>query len=91
MSALRLASGWLVSCAATFALAGTPAQARRGADDPAGHVRHCRGCDDSPGHVRGGRGARGRDATAENRGRGQSRGRGRERGRGRGHDDDVVG
>lgn len=31
--------------------------ARRGADDPAGHVRHGRGRDDAPGHVRGGHGA----------------------------------
>ncbi|MGC1470545.1 MAG: hypothetical protein WA793_14310, partial [Sphingorhabdus sp.] len=42
-------------CAAT--LTAGSAMARRGADDPAGHVRQCRGCDDAPGDVRQGRGA----------------------------------
>lgn len=35
----------------------TPAMARGGADDPAGHVRQGRGADDPAGHVRQGRGA----------------------------------
>jgi hypothetical protein len=34
----------------------TPAMARRGADDPAGHVRQARGLDDPAGHVRQARG-----------------------------------
>ena len=29
-----------------------PAVARKGADDPAGHMRQCRGCDDVAGHMR---------------------------------------
>jgi hypothetical protein len=37
--------------AAAFSV--SPAVARQGADDPAGHVRQCRGCDDPVGHVRG--------------------------------------
>ncbi len=42
-------------CATAFTA--SSAMARRGADDPAGHVRQCRGCDDAPGDVRRGRGA----------------------------------
>lgn len=42
-------------CVTAFSASG--AMARRGADDPAGHVRQCRGCDDAPGHMRQGRGA----------------------------------
>ena len=75
-----------------------PAQARRGADDAADHVRQCRGCDDEPGHVRQGRGAddapghvrqgRGTDDAAGNirRARGADDTPGDAR-RGRGNDD----
>lgn len=74
----------LSALAATVTLA-QPAAARRGADDPAGHVRQCRGCDDPPGHIRQARGAddpaghvrRGRgadDAPGDDRGRGRGRG-----------------
>ena len=78
----------LVAIAATAAT--TPAFARRGADDPAGHIRQGRGADDVVPEVRQARGAD--DKTTEVR---QSRGaddaagddRGRGRGRGRGGDD----
>ena len=41
----------------TTGLASSPAFARKGADDAAGHVRQGRGTDDTPGHIRGGHGA----------------------------------
>jgi hypothetical protein len=72
------------------AIVSTPAMARRGADDPAGHVRQCRGCDDPAGHVRGAdhadghisgrdrvrevRVKEGRVRAADDRGRGRGRG-----------------
>lgn len=80
---------------ATLATSGA-AVARRGADDPADHVRQCRGCDDAPGDVRRGRGAddapgdvrRGRgvdDAPGDvRRGRGADDAPGNDRGRGLG-------
>lgn len=73
---------------ATLAASGT-AMARRGADDPVGHVRQCRGCDDAPGHVRGGRGAD--DAPGHvRRGRGADDAPGDDRGRGRGRGSDDL-
>jgi hypothetical protein len=75
----------LSALAATVALA-QPAAARRGADDPAGHVRQCRGCDDPAGHVRQGRGADDAPGDAR-RGRGADDAPGDVRGRGRGADD----
>lgn len=45
-----------IAVAAATLTAGS-AMARRGADDPADHVRQCRGCDDAPGDLRQGRGA----------------------------------
>ena len=62
--------------AAGVASVSTPTFARKGADDPAGHVRQCRGCDDPAGHVRGGGRTRGADDPA-----------GHVRGGGRGADD----
>ena len=59
-----------ISVLASLAIAPV-AVARRGADDPVGHVRQCRGCDDAPGHIRQGRGAD--DALGD-----QRRGRGRD-------------
>ncbi|MBJ7471565.1 MAG: hypothetical protein JHD16_09705, partial [Solirubrobacteraceae bacterium] len=38
----------------SLGLAASPADARRGADDPAGHVRQGRGADDPAGHTRRG-------------------------------------
>lgn len=57
---------------ASIASSAVPAMARRGDDDPAGHVRQGRGADDAPGHVRRGRGAD--DAPGDDRGRGRGRG-----------------
>lgn len=72
-------------CATAFTA--NSAMARRGADDPAGHVRQCRGCDDAPGDVRRGRGAD--DAPGDmRRGRGADDAPGDDRGgQGRGSDD----
>lgn len=47
----------LLSLAVVTALPATSAFAKKGADDPAGHVRHGRGADDPAGHVRHGHGA----------------------------------
>jgi hypothetical protein len=78
-------------------LVSNPAMARRGADDPAGHVRQCRGCDDPAGHVRQARGAddpvghemnehaNGHEANEHANGHEANDDRGR--GRGRGGDD----
>lgn len=78
----------LAGFAAAQLLAGSAAFARRGADDPAGHVRQCRGCDDAPGDVRQGRGA---DDPAghvrQGRGADDPAGDDSGRGRGRGTDD----
>lgn len=76
---------WGVCAAAICATAFTAssAMARRGADDPAGHVRQCRGCDDAPGDVRQGRGA---DDPADHDAN-DDRGGDRPGGRGRGADD----
>lgn len=46
-----------LAAATTLSALSMPAFARRGADDPAGHVRQARGADDASGHVRGGHGA----------------------------------
>lgn len=59
------------------------ALARRGADDPAGHVRQGRGADDPAGHVRQGRGAD--DPAGDDRG--GNRGGGADDHGGRGGDD----
>jgi hypothetical protein len=49
---------FVAAVAATLSLiASGETLARKGADDPAGHVRQGRGADDAPGHVRQGRGA----------------------------------
>lgn len=82
-----------VLLAAGVAAVSTPTFARRGADDPAGHVRQCRGCDDPAGHVRGGGRGRGADDPAghvrQGRGADDPVGHVRGGGRGRGADDPV--
>ena len=50
-------SALIAALAIASALSAPIAQARRGADDAPGDVRHSRGADDAPGHVRQGRGA----------------------------------
>jgi hypothetical protein len=45
-------SAILAGTAAVAAMTISPAFARQGADDPAGHVRQARGADDAVGHVR---------------------------------------
>ncbi len=71
-----LALGLTVAASTSFL--STDAFARRGADDPAGHVRGGQGADDPAGHVRRGRGAD--DPAGDDRG-------GRKGGKGRGADD----
>lgn len=64
----------LAAAAAFAALSILPAEARRGADDPAGHVRQCRGCDDGAAKAQREPEARGRAAeneAADDRGRGR--------------------
>lgn len=56
--------GTAVVCATVFTASSL--SARRGADDPAGHVRQCRGCDDEPGDDRRSRGAD--DTSVKDRG-----------------------
>ena len=80
----KLARISLLSAAIAATLAIPAAQARQGADDPAGHVRQCRGCDDASrttADTRRGRGAD--DSTADSRrGRGADDPAGDDRGRG---------
>lgn len=74
-----------IAAAALCCFAFSPAEARRGADDPAGHERQCRGCDDAAGHAaeagddRGGKARGADDRGVDDRG-----------GRGRGADDRGV-
>lgn len=73
---------------AAMAMTAGPASARRGADDPADHVRQCRGCDDPAPHAAQVRGAD--DATATTR-RGVDNPPTDDRGRGRHGADDPPG
>ncbi len=52
MTTPTLKTAILASATALAALTISPAFARQGADDPAGHVRQARGADDAIGHVR---------------------------------------
>lgn len=82
-------------------LEGAQAFARKGADDPAGHVRQGRGADDRPGDDRGGRAKGSDDKGGKSRGDDHGsrsggddhggRGRGGEGGKGRGGHDDGAG
>lgn len=89
MTSRKLRVAMMFGLAASAIVTASPTLARRGADDPVGHIRQCRGCDDTnrAADIRQSRGADDTNRAADVR---QSRGaddkpgddRGRVRGRG---------